>query len=63
MITKVIKVGKGRHQSEQVVTNTFTTEADGQVREHVTLSTPEPITDTQRMRLMTYREEKQSWQK
>jgi hypothetical protein len=60
MNTRVIKIGKGRHQSEQVVTTTFTTE-NGAVREHVTLATPEPISDTQRMRLMTYAEAKQSW--
>jgi hypothetical protein len=37
---------------DQVVTTTYETEADGKVREHVTLETPKALTETQRLRLI-----------
>ncbi len=61
MIMRVVKVGKGRHRTDQAITTTYSTE-DGQVREHVTMETPPEITETQRLRLMSVYEEKKSWQ-
>lgn len=64
MSTKIVRVGRGHLQTEQVITNTFGPgELPTAVHEHVTLSTPPEITDTQRLRLMTALEARSTWQR
>jgi hypothetical protein len=60
MSTKVVRVGR----IEQAITTQF---QPGKLpgfmerHEHVTLQTPAQLTETQKLRLMTYHEAKQSW--
>lgn len=64
MSTRVVQVGKGRTMSEVAITSVIKPgEAEGFTarHEHVTMETPKPLTETQKLRLMTYQEMKQSW--
>jgi hypothetical protein len=61
MTSRHVRVGR----QSQIVTTEYLHGAEPgfeERHEHVTLSTPDPLTDTQRMRLMTAREARESWQ-
>lgn len=59
MTTRVVRVGKAR----QIVTTTFTEDekAKDGVHEHVTLATPTPLTDTQKLRVVSLTESGKRW--
>jgi hypothetical protein len=56
MTSRKVRVGSTRNGTDQLITTTYLREDDGRLHEHVTLQTPTPITDTQRLRLV------QSWE-
>lgn len=59
MTSRIVRAGKAR----QLVTTTFTVDPSAKdgVREHVTLSTPTPITDTARLRVLSLTEAGRKW--
>jgi hypothetical protein len=60
MTSRIVRVG----QRQQVVTTKWLAglvKGFTDVHEHVTLQTPDTITETQRLRLMTAREMGRSW--
>lgn len=58
MTSRIVRVGKMR----QLVTTVFESDETGQiVHEHITLSTPTPLTDTARLRLLTVDEMGRRW--
>jgi hypothetical protein len=63
MTRRLVRVGKrhGAAGTDQLITVTYETEADGTVREHITLETPTPVTDTQRLRLLKTWEIGREW--
>lgn len=60
MSTRIVKVGR---VEQAIFTEVKPGEHPGftERHEHITLETPKPLTDTQKLRLMTYHEMKQSW--
>lgn len=61
MSTRIVRVGRGKQQTEQVITTTYSTEEDGRVHEHVRLETPDPLSDTAIQRMRTVRESQKVW--
>jgi hypothetical protein len=61
MTSRIVKIG--RNGLTQLITTSFTTDPDGKegVREHITLETPTPVTETQRMRLLSTWEMGKEW--
>jgi hypothetical protein len=54
MTSRKVIVGRpgSRRSTEQIVTTQWLPGPDGEPHEHVTLQTPTPITETQRLRLV-----------
>jgi hypothetical protein len=48
MTSRIVRVGR----QEQVITTTYSLDDAGNVHEHITLETPNPLTETQRLRLV-----------
>jgi hypothetical protein len=59
MTSRIVRVGKER----QLVLTTFTPDPNSRdgLHEHVTLSTPTPLTDTARLRLLSVTEAGKRW--
>lgn len=59
MTTRIVRIGRER----QIVTTTFTEDdkAKDGVREHVTLATPTPMTDTAKLRILKLNEQGRRW--
>ncbi len=61
MTSRLVKVGRGHRRTDQIVTTTYTTEDDGALHEHVTLETPDPLSDTAIQRMAVLRESQKVW--
>jgi len=61
MSTRIVRVGRGKQQTEQAITTTYTTEENGAVHEHIALETPNPLSDTAIQRMRTVRESQKVW--
>ena len=57
--SRIVRVGKAR----QIVTTTFTPDPNGKdgVREHVTLATPDTMSETAKLRLISVRDSGKRW--
>lgn len=61
MTSRIVRVGRGKHATMQVVTTQWLLDPNGDVREHVTLATPSEQSDTAKLRLMSARERGHTW--
>jgi hypothetical protein len=59
MTSRIVRVGR----IQQVITTTYTTQPDGTVHEHITLATPNQLTDTQRLRIQKTWENSHDWRR
>jgi hypothetical protein len=61
MTSRIIRIGRGKLGSAQMVTTQWLAGPDGTVHEHVTLETPKHMSDTAKLRLITSQEAGKSW--
>jgi hypothetical protein len=59
MTSRLVRVGK----TQQIITTSFTPDPEGKddIREHVTLATPDRMTDTARLRLLRVNDSGRRW--
>lgn len=62
-MNRLITVGKGRRATNQVVSTRYTLDPNAKcgVREHVTLATPQDISDTAKLRTLALGDAGREW--